>query len=250
MPYYGRKRYPRRTVRKRKSTATNAVAKRRRTFRRATYKKTRMLRPKWLNPLGQKLSLIFTYCDTNFTRTINAAGSYTAYYVFRGNSPYDPDYTGVGAQPYGFDQLCTAQMYSNYNCPASSIRVYFRLEPTYATVRRLHAAVIPLRDAAPVLTDPADVRMIPKGRHTTYDGLVEGTRGAKLMNYTSSRGLIQATNMSTGYEGSYVGNPATTWYWIVYFYADDYDDEEVDIYFDVKIKYYTLLSRGGVPNES
>lgn len=249
MPY-GRKRYPRRTYRKRKPKTTTAVATRRRTYRRATYKKSRVLRPKWLNPMGQKLSLIFTYCDTNFSRTLNAAGSYTAYYVFRGNSPYDPDYTGVGSQPYGFDQLCTAQMYANYSTPASSIRVYFRVEPLYATVRRLHAAIIPLRSAAPVLTDPADVRMIPNSRHTTYDGLVEGTKGAKMINYMSSRKLIQASSTSTSYEGSYAGNPGTIWYWLVYFYADDYDDEEVDIYFDVKIKYYTLLARGDVPNES
>jgi hypothetical protein len=42
-------------------------------------------------------------------------------YVYRWNSLYDPNYTGVGGQPTGFDQWAT--LYNNYEVVASSIKV-------------------------------------------------------------------------------------------------------------------------------
>lgn len=42
-------------------------------------------------------------------------------YVFRGNSIYDPDFTGVGGQPYGFDQW--TDIYSVYRVYGSKITV-------------------------------------------------------------------------------------------------------------------------------
>lgn len=93
--------------------------------------------------------------------------------------------------------------------------------------------------------------MIPYAKETTYDGLTETTRGAKHKHYLSSKQLYpEFSTGDYGFCGSYLAVPAYQWYWIVLFYTDVYDDEEVDIYFDVKIKYYTILAKGGVTNES
>lgn len=55
--------------------------------------------------------------------TLNAApGNYT-YHTFLTNSLYDPDLTGAGHQPLGFDQY--SPLYKNYYVPKSSIRVKF-----------------------------------------------------------------------------------------------------------------------------
>lgn len=43
--------------------------------------------------------------------------------VFRGNGMYDPDRTGTGHQPYGFDQL--SALYKYYSVRASSIKVWY-----------------------------------------------------------------------------------------------------------------------------
>lgn len=48
---------------------------------------------------------------TNISLNIGAAGS-LASVVFRANSPYDPNQTGVGDQPRGFDQLMA--LYDHY----------------------------------------------------------------------------------------------------------------------------------------
>jgi len=47
-----------------------------------------------------------------------------SYYVFRANGLYDPDYTGVGHQPLGYDQL--GALYSHYVVLRSRITAHFR----------------------------------------------------------------------------------------------------------------------------
>lgn len=250
MPYSRTKKGGRRSYRKRKAT------KARRSFkkygrRRTGVKKAMSLRPKWLNPLSQRQFTRFTYADSSFSRTLNVGNGYSSYYVFRGNSIYDPDYTGVGVQPYGLDQHVGQYLYAYYRAPASSIKIYFRAEETYASIRRLHAFIVPLRIPNPVMTDISDVRMLSFHVGTTYDGATETTRGAVMKHYISTRKIFnEGSTNDFGFTGSYNSNPSGQWYWIVHFYTDVYDDEEVDIYFDVKIKYYTVLSRADVPNES
>lgn len=249
MPY-GRRKY--KQTRVRKFTKAKATAPRRRYSRRKAYRKVGVIRPKWTPAVSQKQAIKFVYADASFSRTLNVAGNYCAYYVFRGNSPYDPDYTGVGVQPYAWDDFVADGKYSNFICPASKIGIYFRPEETYASIRRLHARVIACRGYAPVMTDISDVRMMPLQKATCYDGGTESTKGARLSHYCTTRKVCNLQPNDAGCEGSYNGNVsgAAAWYWLVHFYTDVYDDEEVDIYFDVKISYYTLLSRNAPPNES
>lgn len=142
-------------------------------------------------------------------------------------------------------------MYSNYRVAASSIAVYFRPENDFASIRRLHVHIILFLDPGPVLTDISDVRMIPNHKATLYDGTTETTRGAKIKHYCSTKRLIPYSSGDSSFASGAGANPTLQWYWLVHFYTDLYDDEDVTIYFDVKIKYYTTLSRAtSVPNES
>lgn len=249
MPYGRRKnKAVRRSYRPKKKTTST----RRRYSRRKAYRKVGVVRPKWTPAISQKQSIKFVYSDSSFSRTLNIAGNYSAYYVFRGNSPYDPDYTGVGVQPYAWDDFVADGKYSNFICPASKIAIFFRPEETYAGIRRLHARVIACRGYNPVMTDISDVRQMPLQRATCYDGITESTNGARLSHYCTTRRVCNIKSNDVSCEGSYNGNVSgsAAWYWLVHFYTDVYDDEEVDIYFDVRIKYYTLLSRNAPPNES
>lgn len=254
MPY-GRKS---RNYRRRSSTRRRFARKTtRRVFkkyggRRRRVGKSLAVRPKWLNPISQTKLIKFVYADTGFSRTLNAAGGYQSYYVFSGNSPYDPDNTGVGVQPYGYDQYLNVNLYRNYNCHSSSIKIYFYVEPTYANVRRLHCFIFPFRTSTPTTTDIADVRMTPYVKETAYDGANESTRGCKMSHYQSMRRMYpEITVRDSGCSAAYTTSPGTRFYWIVLFYTTDYDDEEIDVYFDAKIKYYTKVSRGSeLPNES
>lgn len=55
--------------------------------------------------------------------TISVTGGIYASYIFAGNSPYDPDVSGAGSQPLGFDQW--SNFYTRYRVLASSIRADF-----------------------------------------------------------------------------------------------------------------------------
>jgi len=58
------------------------------------------------------------YAETvSVTSTVGVLGTYQ----FRANSPYDPNYSGAGHQPMGFDQM--AALYNHYVVLKSKIRV-------------------------------------------------------------------------------------------------------------------------------
>jgi len=58
------------------------------------------------------------YAQTNVINVVNFS---TAQQVFRANSLYDPDYTGTGHQPNGFDQLMAA--YNHFTVTRARINV-------------------------------------------------------------------------------------------------------------------------------
>lgn len=70
--------------------------------------------------VGSSMRTTFKWCQQT---SINPGIGAIADKVFRANDLYDPDYTGVGHQPYGFDQLMT--LYSHYTVLGSKIKVVF-----------------------------------------------------------------------------------------------------------------------------
>lgn len=72
-------------------------------------------------PLPDKLRTTLKYVDTV---TLNpGAGGIHDTMIFRVNSAYDPDYTNVGHQPRGFDQLMG--LYSRWEVLGAMIRIKF-----------------------------------------------------------------------------------------------------------------------------
>jgi len=60
-------------------------------------------------PFGKKKLVKHRYCETI---SINTGAGYAGDYVFLANSLYDPNVTGTGHQPYGFDTMTT--LYDHY----------------------------------------------------------------------------------------------------------------------------------------
>lgn len=79
----------------------------------------------WGNSVAKPMPFKFkfqTRYAQNFSLNPGASGT-AAVNVFRANDLYDPDLTGVGHQPVGFDQIMT--MYNHFTVIASKIRVSF-----------------------------------------------------------------------------------------------------------------------------
>lgn len=98
MPYTRRRRYPARRIYKRKPAA---IARRKVAYR--TRRKFRRIPFRKMVPggFGRVKFCKLKYCEEI---TINAAVASVATHVFRTNSLYDPNSTGVGHQPMGFDE--------------------------------------------------------------------------------------------------------------------------------------------------
>lgn len=72
------------------------------------------------NPVKPTYFCKHVYCDT-FTLTSSTGGVFGTEQVFRLNSLFDPDFTGVGHQPYGRDTL--AALYNQYKVLGTLVEV-------------------------------------------------------------------------------------------------------------------------------
>ncbi len=96
--------------------------KKRKTMKKKSYKK----RKRRTLPLGgfKDSNLVrLKYADLIKIDTTAAASSIPTEYVFRANSCFDPDYTGTGHQPRGWDEQ--ANIYNHYCVLGAKITVHF-----------------------------------------------------------------------------------------------------------------------------
>ncbi|WP_445775552.1 hypothetical protein [Shewanella sp.] len=92
-------------------------------YKKRTYKKKpkkTVFRPQRLITTGfpKTTCVKLRYCDTV---TINPGLGTVGYHSFRANSCFDPDYTGTGHQPLGFDQWST--FYNHYIVVGAKIKI-------------------------------------------------------------------------------------------------------------------------------
>lgn len=131
--------------------------------------------------------------------------------VMRGNSLFDPDFSGTGGQPYFFDQWAT--LYQNYTVLGSAIKVTaFSVTPTVVY----------------------DVIVCPSTSSSSYSSNIEASE----QPYTTSRqsqinqphllvNKYMSTNKINGLKKSQTtndpafsaatgANPSSQWYWHIY----------------------------------
>lgn len=99
------------------------VPRRVRNRRRTKYSKrnsSRMLKkvaPSWY-PFGKSRTCKLKYSETI---TIDPAMGVAGTYTFSANGLYDPNISGTGHQPYGFDQLCA--LYNHYHVTGARMKI-------------------------------------------------------------------------------------------------------------------------------
>lgn len=121
----------------------------RRNYRKKTYRRKRTTPSNAKGPLSVKLPSKFIYEDS-FSLNVGAAGT-AANYVFSANGLYDPNITGTGHQPRGFDQLMT--LYDHYVVIASKITIWASL----ADVNNAGIISVRLLDGATTASNPNDI---------------------------------------------------------------------------------------------
>jgi hypothetical protein len=137
-------------------------------------------------------------------------------YLFVGNSVFDPDFSGTGSQPLGFDQL--AGLYSRYRVLGSTITVDM-MTPSAGTNQSasINAVVCATNQSTgftqvdPAAAQPVAVRRVFWGVNPA------GPKGGRfvLTAMTSDMHGIPASGVLVDDElsATTAANPAQLWYW-------------------------------------
>lgn len=165
-------------------------------------------------------------------------------YVFRGNSLYDPDYSGTGGEPYAYSIY--SQIYNRYRVYGSKIRCKFGVEGLNSGQANGGGAkfyIVPFNAITPIA---GTLDEAPNVRRAIW--FAPYSRSPTLKSYCSTAkawGISKAT-ASTNAEFSAAKNadPASPWYWIVA--ARHHDDTTIAastlaIVVNVTLVYYVCM---------
>jgi len=226
-----RKRYSRRN--RRRSSRRGRPSRVRRNVRRRGVRRIRNLG--YLIP--DRLRMALPYYDG--TDSFPAAASNECSY--RGNSIYDPDFTGIGDSPFLFDQMMA--LYTNFYVSGSRIRV-----ETFQAVD----AVVPRRTVVfPHISSMATFSYAYWQAYAeqpfakSYSETIDNAGKRSVCNHYMSTPRMLQTGKSSRTDpdclGTIATNPAITWYWNIF--TESIDGAEAMVgWRSVKIIYFVEFS--------
>jgi len=175
------------------------------------------------------------FVQLNYVESLNLSnGSPRIQYTFRGNSLFDPDYTGTGHQPMYFDQY--AAIYQRYRVLGSSIRV------DCINAQGLSACyfiMFPNTEIATLTSIPLALEQ-SRARAANIMPIAGGGPAARYQQYCSTRkacGLTKGEFYDDTYSSTVGNNPNQIWYWNLFWETTD-SSSDVTVNAIVKLVYY------------
>jgi len=172
--------------------------------------------------------------------SLNPAVGVAADYVFSANGCYDPDITGVGSQPYGFDQMM--QFFDHYTVIGSRCVVECAnnnsTTPEYAMIMlRDNATSYSGTAPASVLMEPGSVRQLlaQAGSAPTVGTLAMGFSAKKFFSKNDILG-------EETYQGTVGSNPADQAYFHVLLIPQNTTDDLGANVLNVTIDYQVIFT--------
>lgn len=224
--------YQRRTARR-----ANGYVRRRYTSRRGYYRRA-MTRTIARNPITA--DIFFVKMRYSALQNITNGSVAAAKYIWRGNSIYDPDYTGTGLSVSGFAQYMG--LYSAVVVLGSKINIKI----INGSNQMLQQCIFPTLDVA---EDHAklNLREIPYGKTSTSGifGTSTSNNVITTRNYMSTSKMYCASKQEVKdnalYQHGSVTNPTNTWWWILMVNAGAVTT--LNWTQDVTITYYVMFKR-------
>lgn len=176
--------------------------------RRGRYNKASSLTIRTPTTIADRTFLKFKYTD--LLNRVPAAAIDN--YVWRGNSTFDPDLTGAGHQPFGFDQWCGANaFYQRYRVHGSKMELRISNDSTVGLALAIYPS---LSTALPTTwqnageVPRAKVRVL--GQNTGMDANILRT------TYSSTKQIMGMKSITQDdlFTSIYTTNPVRQWYWI------------------------------------
>lgn len=174
-------------------------------------------------------------CKLKYTQVLDMtpAAAATEFWVFRGNSCYDPDQSGAGAQPSGFDQLMG--LYQKILVRGS--KIVMRNMATSGSHVPCKVAIYPSNDSTtPLAIDSAAAASFSRvGITNGYGG-----KNLTLKNYMSTKRMFGVSSLNDekhSYSHDNASNPTFPWYWHIR--GDTLNGANIASYYaEVEITYY------------
>jgi hypothetical protein len=157
--------------------------------------------------------MVMTYAfQTSVTCT---AGSFASQ-VFVGNGLYDPDSTGVGAQPLGFDQWMA--IYTRYRVIASAIRVNFATPDITTNDQGVITVAVTPNVIVSNFTNIGAATAQPYSKMKLQNGLSGGLGQLGPLTSMMETDLIMGVTKNAvladdTLAGSNTSNPTNPWHW-------------------------------------
>jgi hypothetical protein len=110
----------------------------------------RSIQPAFGGPIGQTFESQLSYAGYF---NIDPSAGAPASYLFHANGLYDPDHTGAGHQPHGFDQIMA--LYKNYQVLSSAIEVTLFPQLTEGGIKKKEEEEEEATQRTPILHSPS-----------------------------------------------------------------------------------------------
>lgn len=201
-------------------------------------------RARYIPFVGMEKSKIarFKYCQqVSINPPIGGIGSY----VFRANSLFDPDFTGTGHQPLGFDQMMA--FYNHFVVLKSSIKAQY-MPDSDRTQTEGHEPLtfgIILSDDGLQASSAGNVEHLLEQRSNTsdikYGGLPLNSKDSMTTKYFNHRNFFTQSPEQSIYRGSHIANPSEGAYFELWGASINGNDPSYHIFL-VTIEFYALLT--------
>lgn len=171
----------------------------------------------------------------NENRTVNQASPNVK--VYRGNSIFDPDQTGIGGQPMGRDEW--GSFYRRYRVTASKITVRFSCLTNSAV--GVQVVIVPLNTSA-ALTDPEQYLESANAQvsKVTFDTGTSSATISKFMTVANQRGAPEdIVDYDTDLSALSGSNPVEQFYWHVCVFDASGSLNNVNTHMQDSIEYWT-----------
>jgi hypothetical protein len=178
-------------------------------------------------PLRAFANEVFTVLRYGEQVTLNPGSGSNASYVFAMNGLYDPNITGTGHQPYGFDEYCAAAgagPYNRYTVVKSRLHAWLNVPAlqgaTPGTADGRAAAFISVNarrenssNFANLYNNIEDPSIVDWTMCTQFQGRELHTPWIDLAQYFGLKKSVFDSDLD--WSGTYAANPGTLGYWII-----------------------------------
>lgn len=223
------------SYRKKRSVRRRPMRRRRTTRRRTSYGPAAISRitSTKVSPLGPMFKATLSYFEPQIDMDPSLSG--ISWYNFSANGLYDPNITGSGHSPLGFDQLMS--MYDHYTVIGAKIIVnLFNTDTTYPMIVGIRVA-----DTTTATNDITQIIENGNVNYTVTNPYKTDGSAVTLTRKLSIKNFFKKPLSDDVFSGAVTSNPAEQVYFQVFCYSTNASFDAAGVRMNVRLEYISLF---------